>query len=191
MNHIGTITLDTDRLILRRFTIEDNIEMYNNWTSDDEVTKYLTWKTHKSVEDAICYIKYCLDGYEESSFYQWGIELKENHELIGNISVVKVIDDIDSLELGWVISRDYWGNGYTAEAASKLLQILFEKVGANSIYATHDINNPNSGRVMEKIGMKYEGTLRQSARNKQGIVDSARYSILKCDYENSEFYSEK
>ena len=102
-----------------------------------------------------------------------------NH--IGTISVVKVNEDIDSLELGWVIGKKYWGKGYTAEAATKMVDILFDQVGANCIYALHDMNNPNSGRVMQKIGMKYEGTLRQSCKNNQGIVDSARYSIIKTD----------
>ena len=69
-----------------------------------------------------------------------------------------------------------WGKGYTPEAATKVLDILFDEVGANCVYAGHDVNNPNSGRVMQKIGMKYEGILRQFGKNNQGIVDCARYS---------------
>lgn len=181
MNHIGTIRLETDRLILRRFTIDDAEEMFNNWASDDEATKYFTWPTHKNIEMTIGYINYCIQGYAEPSFYQWIMEIKETHERIGNISVIKAIDEIDSLELGWVIGRKYWGKGYTAEAAKAILDVLFDKVGANCVYAVHDVNNPNSGRVMQKIGMKYEGTLRQSGRNKQGIVNCARYSILRSE----------
>lgn len=181
MNHIGTIQLETDRLILRRFTIDDAESVFNNWTSDDEVTKYLTWPTHKNVDVSREYMEYCVKGYADSSFYQWAIELKDTHELIGNISVVKVIDKIDSLELGWVIGRKYWGNGYTAEAALKVIEFLFDKVGANRIYAEHDVNNPNSGRVMQKAGMKFEGVLRQSKLNNQGIVDVAHYSIIKSE----------
>ena len=111
------------------------------------------------------------------------MELKNSHELIGNISAVKIIDEIDSIELGWVIGRKWWGNGYTAEAAKRLLEFLFAEVGANRICAGYDINNPNSGRVMQKIGMKYEGTLRQSSKNNQGIVDMAYYSVLKEEWE--------
>lgn len=182
MNHIGTIRLETDRLILRRFTIDDAEEMFNHWASDDEVTKYLTWPTHQNVEMTTEYINHCIiPGYAESDFYQWVIERKETQELIGNISVVKVIEEIDGLELGWVIGRNYWGKGYTAEAGEMILAALFDQVGANCIYAVHDVNNPNSGRVMQKIGMKYEGILRQSGRNNQGIVDCARYSILRSE----------
>ena len=181
MNHLGTIQLETDRLVLRRFTLDDAESVFNNWASDDEVTKYLTWSTHKSIDVSCGYMDYCVKGYDNSSFYQWGIELKDAHELIGNISVVKVIDDIDSLELGWVIGRRYWGNGYTSEAALKIIEFLFNQVGANCICAGHDVNNPHSGRVMQKIGMEFEGILRQSGRNNQGIVDMAHYSIIKSE----------
>ena len=179
MEHKGAICLETDRLILRPFKIEDAEEVFNNWASDDEVTKYLTWPTHSSVEMSRSYMEFCINGYNEKNVYQWGMELKNSHELIGNISVVKIIDEIDSVELGWVIGRKWGGNGYTAEAAERLLEFFFTEVSVNRICAGHDIDNPNSGRVMQKIGMKYEGTLRQSGKSNQGIVDVANYSVLR------------
>lgn len=179
MEHKGTIRLETDRLILRQFKIEDAENVFNNWASDDEVTKYLTWPTHSSVEMSRGYMEFCINGYNEKNVYQWGMEMKNSHELIGNISVVKIIDEIDSVELGWVIGRKWWENGYTAEAAERLLEFFFTEVSVNRICAGHDIDNPNSGRVMQKIGMKYEGTLRQSGKNNQGIVDMANYSVLR------------
>lgn len=181
MKHLGTMQLGTDRLVLRRFTEHDAESVFNNWASDDEVTKYLTWPTHRSIDVSRGYMDYCVKGYADPSFYQWGIELKDTKELIGNISVVNVIDEIDSVELGWVIGRKYWGNGYTAEAAMKIIEFLFDQVGANCICAGHDVNNPNSGCVMKKAGMKFEGILRQSGRNNQGIVDMAHYSIIKAE----------
>lgn len=181
MNHIGTIKLETDRLILRRFNIDDAREMFYNWASDEEVVKYLTWSPHKNVEVTEEFINSCIQGYEKSEFYQWVLEIKETHELIGSISVTKVIDEISSMELGWVIGRKYWGKGYTAEAAKAIIAMFFDKVGVNCIYACHDVDNINSGRVMRKVGMKYEGTLRQNMKNNRGIVDSMRYSILRAD----------
>lgn len=80
--------------------------MRRMWASDDEVTKYLTWPTHSSVEMSRSYMEFCINGYNEKNVYQWGIELKNSHELIGNISVVKIIDEIDSMELGWVIGGE-------------------------------------------------------------------------------------
>ena len=181
MKHIGTVRLETERLILRRFTIEDAESIFNNWASDDEVTKFLTWPTYKSVEDGKWFINFCLDNYSDLSFYNWAIELKETHELIGNISVVKVFEDTNSAELGWDAGRKYWGNGYIPEAANKIVDVLFDEVDVDCIFALHDVNNPNSGRVMQKIGMKYEGVIRHCNKNNQGIVDCARYSIIKTE----------
>ena len=181
MKHIGTILLETERLMLRRFTIDDAEAMFNNWASDDEVTKYLTWPTHKSIDDSKWFINFCLDGYKEPSFYNWVIELKDTYELIGNISIVNVFDNTDSVEFGWVIGRKYWGKGYAPEACNKIIDVMFNEVGASCVFAIHDVNNPKSGKAMQKLGMKFEGIIRQCNRNNQGIVDCARYSILKVE----------
>ena len=126
MKHIGTTTLETERLILRRFTIEDAEAMFNNWASDEEVTKFLTWPTHRTIEDSKWFINFCLDNYSNLSFYNWGMELKETHELIGNISIVNVFEETSSMELGWVIGKKYWGNEYAPEAARKVFDTMFD-----------------------------------------------------------------
>lgn len=181
MNHKGTVLLETERLILRRFTLDDAESINKNWASDPEVTKYLTWPTHTSIEASKWFADFCVKGYSEDNNYCWGIELKSTHELIGNISVVSGEDTIERLELGWVLGRKYWGNGIMPEAATRVIDFLFDEVGANSIFAGHDVNNPKSGRVMEKAGMKFEGTLRQSGKNNQGVCDVSIYSILKTE----------
>jgi len=181
MNHKGTVLLETDRLILRPFVSEDAEAVFNNWANDDEVTKYLTWPTHQSVEQTKEFMNFCLSCYEQPDGYQWGIELKDTHELIGNISVVRINEAVDAASLGWVLGRKWWGQEIMPEAAEKVISYLFREVGAKRIDAEHDVNNPKSGRVMEKVGMKYEGTFRQFARNNQGIVDCAIYSVLSAE----------
>lgn len=186
MKHKGTKTFETDRLILRRFSIEDAREMYENWASDDEVTKYLTWPTHANVEVTKAVLESWIQRYEDNNYYNWGIVLKETNSLIGNISVVDHNDEKESALLGWCMSRKLWGQGIMPEAASAVVKYLFEEVGFNRVAADHDSNNPKSGRVMSKIGMKYEGTLRANGKNNQGIIDEVWYSILK-----DEYFSEK
>ena len=181
MNHVGTIVAETERLILRPFTTNDAEAMFTNWASDDEVTKYLTWPTHKSVDMTTAYLNFVMQKYSQPNHYEWAIELKDSHQLIGAISVVNVVDELESMELGWVLGRKFWGNGYMPEAARRVVDFLFEEVGAKRIAAGHDTNNPKSGRVMQKIGMKFEGIIRQCNKNNQGIVDCARYSILKSE----------
>ena len=181
MKHIGTTALKTERLILRRFTIEDAEPMFNNWASDDEVTKFLTWPTHRSIEDSKWFINQCLDNYSNLSFYNWAIELIGSHELVGNISIVHTNEETNNMIFGWVIGRKYWGNGYAPEAAKKVLDIMFDEVGIDCVVALHDVNNPKSGRALQKLGMKYEGVIRHCNKNNQGIVDCARYSLLKTE----------
>ena len=121
--------------------------------------------------------------YEKPDFYQWMIELKEISEPIGSISGVHHRDDIAAAEIGYCIGQSWWHKGIMTEALTAVMQFLFKEVGMNRIEAKHDINNPNSGGVMKKCGMKYEGTSRASDRNNQGICDTAHYAILRSDFE--------
>lgn len=184
MEHKGTATLETPRLILRRFTVEDAEAVYKNWASDERVTKYLTWLAHANTEVSREYMRWCVSGYEQSNFYQWGIVLKESGEPVGNISVVRLDEETDSAEIGYVLGHAFWGNGYMTEALVRVIGFLFDEAGAKRVCARHDVENLRSGRVMQKAGMHYEGTLRQSGRNSRGIVDLAVYSILESEYNN-------
>lgn len=172
MNHLGTRELATARLTLRRFEIEDAENMYYNWASDPEVTRYLTWPTHKSVEVTEHVLRDWIGRYEAKDYYQWAIELNELEQPIGSISAVKVDDQTESVEIGYCIGRDFWNKGYTTEALSEVIRFFLAEVGAGRVCARHDANNPNSGKVMEAAGMEYEGTLRKADYNNQGICDA-------------------
>ena len=88
MNHKGTIKLETERLILRKFTVEDAEAMYENWASEEEVTKFLTWPPHANAELTKCLLTNWGENYEKPDYYNWVIELKATGEIIGNSSVV-------------------------------------------------------------------------------------------------------
>lgn len=186
MEHQGTIKIETDRLILRKFKIEDADIMYRNWASDDEVTKYLTWSTHKNVNETRSILAGWIEKYNDPDFYNWAIVLKEIGEPIGSLGVVKSDEKTASATVGWCMGKRWWGQRIMPEAARAVLQYLFEEVGFNRIAAQHDKENPKSGRVMQKIGMTREGTLRASGKNNQGIVDEVYYSILKEEYEKKQ-----
>ena len=183
MDHQGTVRIETDRLILRRFKMEDAEIMYRNWASNDEVTKYLTWPTHADVNVTRSVIEGWIQSYANPDFYNWAIVLKTIGEPIGSLSVVKYDEKTASAVIGWCMGKRWWGQRIMPEAARAILEYLFETVEFNRIAAKHDKNNSKSGRVMQKIGMIREGTLRASGKNNQGIVDEVYYSILKDDYE--------
>jgi [ribosomal protein S5]-alanine N-acetyltransferase len=183
MKHLGTKKLETDRLVLRRFVIEDADAMFNNWANDSEVTKYLMWPFHKSVEISRNVLSDWTNQYAKDDYYQWAIILKENgDEPIGSIAVVHKDDDVKMVHIGYCIGKRWWKQGITSEALAALIRFLFEEVGVNRIESRHDPRNPNSGKVMVKCGLKYEGTLREADWNNQGICDSAMYGILAKEY---------
>lgn len=183
MDHKGTIVMETERLILRPFKVDDAESMFHNWASDPEVTKFLTWPVHGSVEVSRHVAKMWQNSYDNPQNYQWAIELKEIHEPIGSISAVKTDDSIKSATIGYCIGRSWWGQGITAEALEEIIAFFFCEVGMNCVNACHDPRNPNSGKVMRKCGMTYEGTWRAGGVNNQGVCDESWYSILKKEYE--------
>lgn len=179
LQHKGTKLLETPRLILRKFTIDDAQAMYENWAFDPEVTKFLTWPPHANVEVTEQVLKSWVDGYALDDFYQWAIVPKELDAPIGSISVVAYDDSARIAHIGYCIGKRWWHQGITSEALQAVINFMFDEVGVQRIEAMHDLNNPNSGGVMRKCGMKYEGTLRRSTVTNQGILcDACWYSIL-------------
>ncbi len=186
MKHLGTMNLETPRLVLRKFSFSDSSAVYKNWANDSEVTKYLMWPTHKSVDDTINVLRDWVGQYDHLDFYLWAITLRENgDEPIGSIAVVDKDDRIGMAEIGYCIGRSWWNRGITSEALSAVIRYLFIEVGINRIESRHDPRNPHSGKVMAKCGMKYEGTMREADWNNQGICDSAIYSILQKEYQST------
>ncbi|MCR5835766.1 MAG: GNAT family N-acetyltransferase [Lachnospiraceae bacterium] len=182
MNHKGTKTIETERLILRQFKPEDAQAMFDNWASEDEVSKWLPWPTHENVEVTKWILSDWIPKYENPDYYKWAIELKSTGKIIGDISIVRVYEHIAGGELGYCLGSKWWGNGIMPEAGKAVIKFLFEEVGFNRIQANYFSNNQKSGRVMQKIGMTYEGTKRQAGMSKQGISDMVEYAILKEDY---------
>ena len=181
MTHKGTIRLETPRLILRRYVPGDAQAMFVNWASDEEVTKFLTWPAHSDVEVTKNVIQSWISSYEHDDYYQWAIELKEISQPIGGISAVHLNDELDIVHIGYCIGTRWWHQGYTSEALGAVIDFFFDQVSARRIEARHDPNNPHSGMVMKKCGMRYEGTMRASDRNNQGLCDASWYAILKTD----------
>ena len=112
LNHKGTVVIETERLILRPFTMEDAEAMYRNWASDDLVTRYVTWPTHESVEIARAVLADWTSHYGEKDHYKWAIVLKENGpEPIGDISAHGIRENTLCATMGYCMSRAHWGKG--------------------------------------------------------------------------------
>ncbi|MBR4769229.1 MAG: GNAT family N-acetyltransferase, partial [Lachnospiraceae bacterium] len=120
--------------------------------------------------------------YEDEKTYNWAVTLKGNAHVIGNIAVVEKDERTSSFEIGYCLGRAYWGKGIMPEALGAVIDHLFEaEEDLNRIIATHDLRNADSGRVMQKAGMTFDGILRESKKNNLGLHDTAYYSVLRSD----------
>lgn len=154
MEHLGTIVLETDRVILKQFKLSDYVEVYNNYANNDNVTKYLTWHTHKSQEDSLNYLQTVIPNYINKNYYNWAVVLKESDQVVGSIAIVKINEEEREATLGWVLGESYWGKGLMPECAKVVIKLL-KQIGFKVLNASHHIENEKSGKAMTKIGLQF------------------------------------
>ena len=182
MKAIGTQTLITEDLILRRFELSDAPAMFNNWAGRPDNVTYLTWPAHADLSVTQATMARWVEAYQDGDTFKWAITLKSQpDQVIGDISGVGYDPATNSITIGYVLGHDYWGKGYMTQALIAVSRFFLQEADLNRVRATHDTANPGSGRVMQKAGFQFEGILRQAGHNNQGIVDSAHYSLLKSD----------
>ncbi len=182
ITHKGTKTIYTDRLILRKFTVGDAEDMYNNWANDERVCRFLSWSPHKSVDETKELLKGWVTAYESDSTYNWAIDY--NGKAIGSLSVVTINERREYADLGYCMGYDYWNKGIMTEAVKAVVDYLFSEIGVNRIGISHAVKNPGSGRVAEKCGLKYEGTMREFFKASNGeFFDISFLGIIRKDWE--------
>ncbi len=176
LNHKGTLTMTTDRLTLRQFSMDDVPAMYKNWATDEKVLKYVSWKMHANAEETRELLeKWTAQYTEEKDRYNWAIVYM--NEAIGGINLHNVSNKNLSAEMGYNIGSKWWNMGLMTEAVGAVLDFAFREVGFNKICAMYDTENIGSGRVMQKNGMVEEGLFKMHTRRKDGTWgDMAFYS---------------
>jgi ribosomal-protein-alanine N-acetyltransferase len=171
-------TLETERLILRKMILND-AEAVFAYASNSEVSRYTLWETHRSIEDSRAFLEFATQKYENGGEPDWGIVYRGNGCLVGACGLVNWEAEHARAEVGFVLSREYWGRGLMSEAVRAILRFGFERMNLNRIEARCIAENAASARVMEKAGMVYEGTLRQREYIKGAYRDIKLYAILK------------
>ncbi|MCL2405499.1 MAG: GNAT family N-acetyltransferase [Defluviitaleaceae bacterium] len=176
--------LETERLLLRPFSICDAKAMFCNWASDPEVVRYMPYDACNTLDETIHRISEWMTYFENTAPNSavFAIELKDSNEIIGTIDFAETDIEARSAEVGYQLGKAWWGNGYATEALRAVVKYVFEIVGLNRLWASYDPRNPGSGRVLQKANMLYEGTLRQCKVRRGELVDSVRYAILAEDY---------
>lgn len=169
---MNTPKLETERLILRKFT-KDDLDALFLILKDEEVNKFLPWYPMKNLEETKrFYEERYAAKYDEPQAYAYAICLKSDNYPIGYIKV----DISDSYDLGYGLRKEFWHQGIVSEAAQALVEQL-KKDGIPYITATHDINNPRSGGVMKRIGMEYKYSYEELWQPKNFLVTFRMYQL--------------
>src|SRR5690554_249989 len=160
IKRISSPILSSRRLVLRPFTLDDTIALFS-WASDAEVTRFLRFPVHHTIQESERVIKKWIDNEKHPPFFHWAIETRDEMEVIGSIGI-----EITSLhdnrgEIGYCLSKRAWNRGFATEALRTVLEFGLERAGFHRIEAAHAVENVASGKVMQKAGMTCEaGPLR-------------------------------
>lgn len=149
--------IETPRLRLRPPVAGDATAIFEQYAQDSAVTKYLTWRPHKQIDETFEYLKRCAAGWDACAF-TWVLTRKEDGDLLG---MVELRLDEYKANLGYVLARPHWGKGIMPEAVSAVVDWTLASAGIFRVWAVCDIENSASARVLEKVGMEREGILRR------------------------------
>lgn len=177
-------TIETQRLILRKIVPEDLDGMYD-YSRRPEVTQYLTWNPHKAPSQTAAHIRLLQKKYAEGAFWDFGLEYKEDNRFIGTCGFTSFDKTMNSAEVGYVLSPDYWGRGLAVEACTAVMKFGFTVFDVDKICARFIEGNTASERVMQKLSMKYETTYKNSFYIKNSYKTVVEYSISKKEFFDS------
>ena len=175
---LGTVTLETARLILRRFTEADAPRVFEGWTGDEKCAARCTWRVHPDALYTADILSHWIDEYEDNA-YNWLVEIKDSHQPIGSITTVRTDRKNGNCEIGYCYGSRFWGQGYATEALACVIDYLLDACHFHTVEARHVASNPASGRVMQKAGMKLDARLPERHYNTEAetFEDVLIYSI--------------
>ena len=178
-SHMPTLT--TERLILRPMRVEDAGDMFA-YACREEVTTYLLWSPHPDRSYTEKYLRYLRGRYALGEFYDWAVVEKESGRMIGTCGFTRFDFPNDSAEVGYVLNPDFHGRGYATEAATEVLRFGFERLALHRIEAKFMEGNEASLRVMQKLGMRWEGYRRDAMYVKGQYRTIGICSILRDEF---------
>lgn len=184
INHTGTVPLETDRLVLRR-TVKSDIDEFFFIQLNPNIRRYLG--TNRLGDDLEKNRKYFNEEkYNELNYYRWTIVRKEDNKILGCIYLNIHDEKARTAGIDYWIREDAWGNGYTTEASRKILNFAFDNLNINRIESCGGKDNPGTYKVMEKIGLKYEGERKEGIFYYYGGLENlVLYGITKEEYKNN------
>jgi len=171
--------IETERLVLRKPCLEDAPDIFAGYARDPEVTRYMTWLPHEDVDETYRIVEQMLRHWEAGDAYAYAITQKPSDTILGMIALHP---EGFKIAIGYVLARAHWGKGYVTEAARAVIEWALQQPSIYRVYATTDVDNVASQRVMEKVGMQCEGRLRKYALHPNSSAvprDGYIYAITK------------
>ena len=180
MKELGTKTLETKRLILRKFTLDDIESYHNNWSIDKITHEYDWFFSLNILDDTKKYIENVIDRYKYDNYYNWAIELKESNEVIGHISVNLIMKVHEYIEIGYSLSSKYFKQGIMTETLTEIINFFLNEVGIRVIEATCISENIASINLLKKVGMNLDAILpkRRISHKTGNVCDEYVFSII-------------
>ncbi len=157
----GTIPLSTDRLLLRRFTLEDADDMLRHWIADPEVQRNYGEPVYQTEQAVRALLAQWISRYEDGEFYRWAVVWKETNECVGQIAFCRVYPEETTAEVEYCVGRAFQGRGIATEALRAVIDYALGEAGLTRVEAFHRAANPASGRVLQKAGMVLACTVRR------------------------------
>lgn len=195
LNEVGSRTIETDRLLLRRFKKSDDDNMIKYWISDEKIQSLYGEPVYSTKEEVNELLSKFILSYERSNYYRWAITLKDTDECIGQIAYFLVDEKNHFAEIEYCIGSGFQCKGLMTEAVKAVVKYGFDEINLHKVQISHKSINIPSKRVIEKCGFTYEGTLRDyfyngnttfllGEKNSTEYVDRLFYSILRSEYYN-------
>ncbi len=176
--------IETNRLILRKFRMSDLEGNYRHITSDPDVASTMLWDANPEPAHSEEVIRRILSRYGTREGYRWAIALKEDDSFIGTISLLRLDEEENSCSFAYMLGKAFWNRGYMTEALTAVFDFAFSQMEVDHITADHFADNPASGAVMRKAGMRYIGT-EPGKYEKHGIRhDADLYAITKEEWQS-------
>lgn len=150
--------LETERLILRKPRLDEARAIFEGWAQDPEVTRYLTWRPHRRIDETEDFVRRCISAWEHETRFPFIVMWKGTGEVVG---MIDPRIEGPKVGIGYGAARLHWGKGYVPEATRAVIDWAFQQPSIYRVYATTDVENVASRRVLEKVGMQCEGILRK------------------------------
>ncbi len=185
LTHTGTQTIETERLILRRFHFSDLESVFKNWASDEQVQMMYSEPVYETIEATECMLGKYISRYAQDDTYRWAVILKETGECIGQIAYFYVDSKNNFAEIEYCIGAAFQCKGFATEAAKAVIAYGFDSIGLHKVQICTKEINPKSKRVIEKCGLTYEGMLRDYFCVDGRYIGRLYFSVLRSEYEKN------